>query len=350
MFDCAEDVTAYHDDKVTLPQAERDEMRARRDANRDRLRAGLAKNGKPKPVEIASQGSYSMRTMVQDAEKDYDIDDGVYFDKKDLVKPEGGDMTALEARQMVRDALAVDGRFKKEPKVRDNCVRVFYDEGYHIDVPVYRRTKTQDLLGKETFDFELAGPDWRRADARANTKWFEKRNETLSRDKENGRQFRRVVRLAKKFARSRKTWKGRIASGFMITKLCSDCFHPASERDDVSLRRTLEAVRDRQKVNLVVQHPVVLGETITKGDNDPKAAFLRDQLEDNLEHLEVLDNAECDREQALNAWSDFFNDPWFRERFDESDKSAARSGPAFVFGATGTDRPAVDKRGGGRYA
>jgi hypothetical protein len=34
MFDCADDVLAYHDDKVTLPQAERTEMRDRRDANR----------------------------------------------------------------------------------------------------------------------------------------------------------------------------------------------------------------------------------------------------------------------------------------------------------------------------
>jgi hypothetical protein len=36
MFDCSDDLRAYHDDKVTLPQAERTEMRDRRDANRDR--------------------------------------------------------------------------------------------------------------------------------------------------------------------------------------------------------------------------------------------------------------------------------------------------------------------------
>jgi hypothetical protein len=346
MFDCAEDVTAYHDDKVTLPQAERDEMRGRRDANRDRLRAGLAKNEKPKPVEIASQGSYSMRTMVQHTDKDYDIDDGAYFAKEELIGPKGGEMSALETRQMVRDALAVDGRFKKEPEVRDSCVRVFYDEGYRIDVPAYRRTKTKDALGVDTFRFELAGPDWRESDARAVTRWFEKRNEILSPDKENGRQFRRVVRLAKKFGRSRDTWKGRMASGFMITKLCSDCFQPASERDDVALRRTLEAVRDRLKSSLVVQHPVLLGETISKGNNDPKAAFLRDKLEENLEHLKTLDEPTCDHEQALKAWGDFFNDPWFRGRAKEPDKAGA----AFIFGTTGPDRPAVDKQGGGRYA
>jgi hypothetical protein len=37
MFDCSDDVLAHHDEQVTLPQAERTNMRARRDANRDRL-------------------------------------------------------------------------------------------------------------------------------------------------------------------------------------------------------------------------------------------------------------------------------------------------------------------------
>jgi hypothetical protein len=41
LFDCAKDVLAHHDDKVTLPQSERTVMRDRRDANRDRLKKGL---------------------------------------------------------------------------------------------------------------------------------------------------------------------------------------------------------------------------------------------------------------------------------------------------------------------
>ena len=45
MYDCAEDVLGYHDDEVTLPDAERKTMRERRNTNRvqrqhlwDRLR------------------------------------------------------------------------------------------------------------------------------------------------------------------------------------------------------------------------------------------------------------------------------------------------------------------------
>jgi hypothetical protein len=123
MYNCSDDVLSYHNDKVTLPQAEQDDMRDRRNANRERLKSGLKKAGKPMPLQFKSQGSYAMKTMVQDSAKDYDIDDGIYFAKEDLAATHGAEMSALEARQMVRDALD-DGSFKKPPEVRKKCVRV----------------------------------------------------------------------------------------------------------------------------------------------------------------------------------------------------------------------------------
>lgn len=105
MFDCAKDVRAYHDQDVTLPKKEQDAMRDRRNSNRTRLRNGLAAGSKPAPVEFVKQGSYAMKTMVRDPDNDYDIDDGVYFRKEDLVGERGAEMTSLQARQMVRDAV-----------------------------------------------------------------------------------------------------------------------------------------------------------------------------------------------------------------------------------------------------
>lgn len=132
MYNCANDILAYHDDEVTLPQAERTNMRGRRDANRERLKKGLKDKNKPAPREFSSQGSYAMKTMTQHPAKDYDIDDGVYFEKAVLIGERGAEMTALQARQMVRDALD-DGSFKTPPEVRKNCVRVYYLAGYCVD-------------------------------------------------------------------------------------------------------------------------------------------------------------------------------------------------------------------------
>src|SRR5688500_717924 len=105
MYDTSVQVLGYHDTEVNLPSAERTEMRNRRNANRDRLKKGLADADRPAPIGQHTQGSYAMHTMVQDASIDYDIDDGVYFRKEKLVGPNGGEMSALEVRQMVCDAL-----------------------------------------------------------------------------------------------------------------------------------------------------------------------------------------------------------------------------------------------------
>src|SRR5262245_33814270 len=161
MHNCHDDALAHHDDEVTLPQSDRTAMRDRRNANRDRLKRGLKDSGKPMPIEFKAQGSYAMKTMTQHPANDYDIDDGVYFESSDLVGPKGGAMSALEARQMVRDAVD-DGCFKTKPEVRSNCVRVVYDAGYHVDIPVYRRVATKDVFGRETAHFELASSEWKR--------------------------------------------------------------------------------------------------------------------------------------------------------------------------------------------
>src|SRR5579871_4468135 len=114
MIDCSKELLSFHDDEVTLPQSERTSMRDRRDANRKRTKNGLEELKKPAPIEFCTQGSYAMKTMVQHPDKDYDIDDGIYFEKTALVGVRGADMSSLDARQMVRDAVD-DGSFKNKP-------------------------------------------------------------------------------------------------------------------------------------------------------------------------------------------------------------------------------------------
>lgn len=337
MYNCANDLLAYHDDRVTLPQAERTNMRERRDANRERLKKGLKDKGKPTPREFASQGSYAMKTMTQHPAKDYDIDDGVYFDKAVLVGERGAEMTALQARQMVRNALD-DGSFKTPPEVRKNCVRVYYFAGYCVDVPVYRRVTTKDIFGNESYHHELASSDWKRSDARDVSKWFEDENTKQSPDTVNGRQLRRVVREIKKYARSRESWSSQILSGFAITKLVTECFRGDIWREDRALYDTMKAIRDRLSWNLVVEHPVTPNETITNGTDDPRARFLRARLTDAIDMLAPLFEHDCTRTKALKCWDKVYSTTFFSDR-DESKsekksallKAASVAPPAAVF-------------------
>lgn len=314
MFDCDDDVVTYHDDKVTLPQAERNAMRERRDANRERLKSRLKEQGKPIPKEFIKQGSYAMHTMVQDPDKDYDIDDGVYFSQASLRDKNGADMTPQAVRKMVCDALQ-DERFKHQPEIRSNCVRIYYDEGYHVDMPVYRIRQSDN-------EYELAASDsWvvsRAADVEA---WFVDFNDQNSPDDDNGKQFRRVTRLLKKFARSRTAWKSEIAPGFTITKLASECYVANVDRDDLALRDTMKRIFDRLAVSLEVVHPVTPNTKLTNGSNDSGTKLLRTKVSDALAELRVLDDASCTRKKALAAWDKVFNTTFFSER--EAMKAAA---------------------------
>jgi len=353
MFDCADDITAYHNQKVTLPQEHRTAMRDRRNANRDRLKDGLKENDKPQPSAFHKQGSYAMLTMVQHEDNAYDIDDGVYFNKEDLDGTRGGEMSALDARKMVRDAVD-DGSFKTAPEVRQNCVRVFYAAGYHVDMPVYRKRIEKTFWGADEEVFEIAGSDWKRSDARLVTDWFNKENTNQSPDTDNGRQLRRITRLIKKYAQSRASWKGQIASGFAITKLVTECYRADGRHEDCSLRYTMRAIKNRLDGSLVVKHPTTPNETVSKGDDDPKLRFLREKLKEALDKLDVLDTSGCTRDEALKAWDKVFNTNFFSNRADST--KAARSGPAILTSgligslAANADRVPVRKEGGGRFA
>ncbi|WP_037569610.1 cyclic GMP-AMP synthase DncV-like nucleotidyltransferase [Sphingomonas sp. S17] len=346
MYDCDKDVCAYHKDEVTLPKTDQDSMRSRRDANRKRLRDGLSKANDPAPSEFVKQGSYAMKTMLRDAANDYDIDDGVYFWKEDLVGDRGAEKTSIQARWMVRDAID-DGSFKTAPEVRSNCVRVFYEKGYHVDVPVYRKSEDDD----GNMVHELASSSgWKRSDARDVTQWFEDERSNST----NGTQLRRLVRLIKKYAKSRSSWKGGILSGFGITVLVTEC-QRIDSREDQALYDTMKAIRDRLNWNLVVKHPVTPNDTITSGDNDAKARMLRDKLTQALDWLAPLFEWDCTREKALGCWDKVFNTTYFSERGEEEARAAASyaapiATSAALIGLESRTSASVLTSGGGRHA
>lgn len=337
MYDCAKDVLAYHNDKVTLPQAERTAMRNRRNSNRDRLKRRLKEREEPCPDKFIKQGSYAMLTMVQDEDNDYDIDDGVYFTQASLRDDDGKDMRPAAARQMVCDALQ-DNRFNKAPEVRRACVRIYYNEGYHVDMPVYR-------IRESDGEYELANGDkWVVSRAADVENWFYDTNTQLSPDETNGRQFRRIVRLLKKFARSRKRWKDKVATGFTITKLAAEEYLADEFREDRSLRETMQRIYDRLQVSLEVAHPVTPGTNLTTGPDDTSTAYLRDRLGEALDDLRVLDDEDCTHKKALGAWDRVFNTDFFSKRAtSEESKSTADSSllkpAAAASGFTFPDKP-----------
>jgi hypothetical protein len=333
-INCHEDMQGFHDKEVTLGSAQRSEMHDRREAGRTRLKNGLDKAGHSGPSEIQSQGSYAMRTMVQDSQNDYDIDDGVYFRPGNL-QQDGKDLDPKGARTRVRGALK-DDRLKYDAVVKDNCVRQHYPEGYHIDIPVYRIRQTTDPAGKEVDKYDLASGDaWVESDAREVTRWFK--------SKAASDQLQRLVRLTKKQARSRNDWKKNTSSGITITKLVIDHQRLVAGRDDLALRQTWQAIKNQLDYSQQVAHPIPGINDLAK-DGDEEVKFFRDKLDEALEVLKALDSASCTVKHARTAWNKVFNCNYFTDLPDGADDSGSSkaSGP---FIATGGKTNRDDNKG-----
>jgi hypothetical protein len=347
MRDCSLELTQYHDERVKLSEDTRKDLRAKADANEKRLTEGLEEAEKPLPLWFAIQGSYAMRTTVQHPLNNYDIDNGVVFAKKDLVGDRGGTMSPLDSRQMVCDAVQ-DDMFNKQPERRQNCVRVYYNTGYHVDLPVYRVEDPDS----ESEIYELASSNWKQSSPTGVTDWFDEQVKTHRGTEEpaNKSQMRRMVRLLKKFAISRDKLNeedGEITgwympSGFVLTKLVTDCFTSYQEREDEAFKTIVKAIYNQIQFNFDVYHPVIAGENLTKGADDPKMVVLKDKLEWAIGKLDSITD-ETSKKKALRTWDQIFNEEYFEDEFDVTNEAKS-----FSILSSEPTAP-VDKKGGNSF-
>ena len=311
MKDCDKDIRAYQDERVRLTENQKKKLRDRRDANRDRLRRGLKKNGDPAPAKSVIQGSYAMGTVIQEPESAYDIDDGVVFTAKSLIGPRGASKTALDARKMVCNAVD-DGSFKTDPEIKTNCVRVYYDDGPHVDIPVYR--STTDWAGNDKY--ELASVDWKESDPEGVNRWF---REWIKAKKADGMgHSRELIRLLKVICKNRPSYTT-LPSGFVLTVLVQECYRCADGHLDIELRELIEAIHRRLGDNLTVAHPVVSGEWLIDDDTKHWTEKLRELLGRVVEALAALDHPNCFPSETLKTWKKVFCTDFFDQSIADAE-------------------------------
>lgn len=339
MIDCSKEIKRFHDEKVRLAESQKQKMRQHRVANQNRLKSGLEKNEKPLPKEFIKQGSYAMYTMIQHPENDYDIDDGAVFLRDDLKGPQGGDMTPREARDMICEALD-DGSFKTPPEVLKNCVRVYYEAGYHVDIPVYRRYEND--LGETIL--ELASSEWRKSDPTDLTNWFNSAVIDKSPDENNGQQMRRIVCLLKKFSRSRTSWN--LPSGLILSVLTNEKYYGIRDHDDETLYNLLQDIYNRIIRYTQVFNPKDVTEELTKGVADTKIEELRDRLKWALDQLKDVKSESCDKNEALKRWNKVFNTDFFSQFMEDDDSASEANKLDILVAASAATAP---KSWGGSY-
>ena len=326
---CDRDIRGYHRKRVALTSSQRQQLKDRHDSNRSRLRSGLEKNEDPKPKKSVSQGSYEMRTVIQEPDNAYDIDDGVVFTEESLKGPKGGEKSPLDARKMVCDAVHSDS-FATPPEVKTNCVRVYYNDGPHVDIPVYR--ELEDWFGNTSN--ELASAEWKESDPDGVNDWFKR---WLNRKRDNGQKHsRELVRLMKSICKNRPSYS--LPSGFEITVLIEECYSLGHERLDVALRYIVGAVYDRLRSNLWVRHPVV-DEWLIDSDSEHKTRNLRDLLKTAVNDLAELDAPNCTRSRALKAWKKVLRTDYFDDEIAEAEKEEKAKSKAAAAALVSAPKP-----------
>ncbi len=339
MFNYNEQIEAYEDDCVNLPQAIKDKLRDHREANRNRLKLNRPDGIRLGDDYFIPQGSMAINTTVQEAENAYDIDDGVWLHAADLKKSDGTDLTSKETQEMVRDALE-DSKFNKQPEIHHNCVRVFYAAGHHVDVPAFRKYDA----GTDKERQELAGTNgYSASDPTEINIWFENRVETLNKLRDGaGSQMRVMVRLLKRFARSRKEWD--LPNGLKLTMLVDECFPPGYQRNDEACYWMFSNLKARLNINLEVENRAQTKwpkDKLTKTASDANMIELRTRVVEALDKLGVLHRTDCTKKQAREAWDWVFQSDGFFEAYDKDSIQAIAlfANNALVRAGLATTRP-----------
>lgn len=291
MVDCSKELEKYWDEKVKLSQDKYYELMEKRDAQIRKLIANLSTEPKyPQPVEFINQGSYAMKTLIQQ-DDEYDIDVGVVFEKSAL---DGlGRSEPAYIKYHIGKKLK-DDRFAKPPSVLKNCVRVNYKENYHIDMPVFR---------KNGYVLELAsGSSWESSNPKHINQWFQA-------EKANKPHLKKIVQLLKKWSKSRSEFKNTMPSGLILSILASECYC-YDQRLDKSFYATLSAINLRLQRTKMVQLPNTTSIITSSQKHQKKVANLSEKLKSYFNGSFKLYGEE-DKQRALKVWKHFFADRYF---------------------------------------
>lgn len=340
MTNSHDDMIEFYKDAVRISTDERGRLDTARDTCVGGVSKGLTDKGGPQIRKFVEQGSFAMRTVVQHPENDYDIDNGVVFDRDALKRSNGTDMAPRAARQLIADSFK-DERFKKDPEVKTNCVRFNYAAGYHVDMPVYRRI-VPALFGDAYLEI-ASGDEWKTSKAQEVTTWFNDAVESKSPDTKNDGQMRRMVCLLKAVSKTRSTYDANWPSGFILSVLTHDKY-VGDDRDDVAFVKLLRAIVARLKVYTHVKHPKL--DKYLAQEGDASMIFMREKLAGFEAKFAELE-ADCSPGRALVLWGQIFNNQdWFEKRNAERIASIGISGGGAAAGAAAYERPKDANRWG----
>ncbi len=278
-------------DKITLTSAKSNSLKKSRDALRADIKKWFSDKGKLQP-KFCWQGSYAMKTVVNPlGDKEYDLDDGVYiqgYEDQDM----DDWVSATTVHSWIKDA--VHDRTQIDTIDKNTCVRVPYAAGYHIDLPMYICKGDVAYLAHKS-------NGWTESDPKAFKDWFV--GKVVS--SEYGEQLRSIV----KYLKAWRDYKSIPLKGIEITILATNSFDKYTDRDDKSLRNTVEDIISCLEEDFSCVKPVAPGEDLFDGASETKKTTIISgfkSLKETLDKAIVEDDEKKASEYLRKSFGDRF--------------------------------------------
>jgi hypothetical protein len=244
MANCNKQFLTFND-SITLTTTQEENLRRGRDSLRDEIKQYYKDKNLNQP-QFCGQGSFAMRTTIQQDGEDYDLDDGIYVqhlpeNKSDWPKTEVVHAEIIEA---------VKNHTTTPPLDKHACVRVQYKNDYHIDLAIYAKNDDKTHLARK------GSEQWEENDPNLFDQWFHDKLETF------GEQYRRLCKYIKKW--SYYNGYSDEITGFLISTLVGNNISTGDDNDDSTLAATLDKIVTNLKQNRCITRPVEPHKNMTK--------------------------------------------------------------------------------------
>ncbi len=295
----------FYSDEVILGGDKISELIDKKNKNIERLQDGIKKyneesNSNYRLIENVTQGSVAMCTTIDPEYDDFDIDVGIIFNKDNI------SYSTDECKDLIISFLKpYNYLFNKNPQKKKNCIRINYEENYHVDLAIYR--KNGDF-------YEHCGERWTSRNPRSINKWFEEKN------LEYNNRLRIMTRLLKYFAKSRREWK--LCGGLIITILVAEQLEKISinESLDVVLLNVIRGIINRLNTNIIINNPTNGDNIVTTGKSQNLVKGFRDKLKAFVTNLNVSYDLN-DENMIRKSWDLFFNTKYFTSQNEKKKKT-----------------------------
>ena len=282
----------FHDE-ISLTKTYKDKITKGRDALRTRIGNKFEEKGRKKP-QHCTQGSYAMRTAIMPTGDDeFDLDNGVYLKGYSIEQDDWPSTQTVHT--WVKDA--VNGHTSNPPIDKNTCVRVVYEDKYHIDLPIYIMGENRD--GDSIAYLAHKSKGWIESDPKSFTNWFQ------GFVNDNGQQIRHMV----KYLKAWKDYKNIDIKGMAITILVCNNFSVTANRDDISLLDTVTNIIDSLEDSFHCYKPVTpTDEDLFADISETSKNSILNGLNNLKRKLDIAINEKSNEKEATDILRKVFGD------------------------------------------